>query len=214
MANTIVEKAYPQETFINKIEEAGFTFEVYGWSGEGKEDYGMQDYFFSFPFKEYEDEEDMEGEIKLIIEINEKRVSFDMRVNRGTISEESRKRISQIIHDLAKTTPKEIEKITFHGFLIKDMEFYEETVKGMNKEKLMEIAKELEFKNGDSSYDLFIQGLEGKMFAEVLMEMHQGFKVVPFRNPIEYTTALGFKNNRSLTTLSQLKIAEYFSTNY
>lgn len=212
MTNTIVEKMYPQETFIHKIEELGFKFETYGWSGEGEEDYGMQDYFFSFPCKPYEDEDEKEGLFKLIIHIHDKVVGFDLRINEFSISEKSRIGISKVIHELAKRTPKDMEKITFHGALIKDMEFYEKTVNGLNKDKLIEIAKNLEFEAGGSNYDLPIFGLEGKIFAEVLVEMHQAFKVYPFGEPIEYTTALGFKDKK-LTILSQVYIGKYFSTN-
>ena len=216
MTKTIVEKMYPQETFIKKIEELGFTFEDYGYSGEDDE-FGMQDYFFSFPFVEFEDEEEedeSQGEMKLIIEIEGKRVSFDMRVKHGTISEKKRLLISEIIHDLAKTTTERVEKITFHGFLIKDLAFYEETIQNQNKEKLIEIAQNLTFEKKQSSYDLFIQGMDGKIFANILIDMYEGFERYPFDKPIEYTTAIGFENDQSLTTKSQLYIAKYFSTQY
>lgn len=217
MTQTIVEKMYPQETFIKKIEELGFTFEDYGYSGENDE-FGMQDYFFSFPFVEFDDDEEeedeLQGDMKLIIEIEGKRVSFDMRVKYGTISEEQRLLISEIIHELAKTTPAHMEKITFHGFLVKDLAFYKETINNRNKEKLIEIAKNLTFREKNSYYDLFIQGMDGKIFANILIDMYEGFETHPLEKPIEYTTEIGFENSRSLTTESQLYIAKYFSTQY
>lgn len=213
MTKTIVETLYPQEFFLSKIEAVGFRFEGYGWSIEDDEECGSQDYFFSFPFVAFEEEGETEGELKLMIEVDEKMVRFDMRVKHGAISEEKRKEISKIIHELASRTPEDMEEITFHGYLIKDLSFYNETINGSNQEKLIEIAKNLEFEKGDGSYDLSIFGLDGSLFAEVLMDMHDGFKVVPFTIPIEYTTELSFKN-KTLTMLSQISIARYFSTHY
>ena len=213
MEKTIVEKIYPKETFIHKFEELGFTFEDYGWSGDDDE-YGMQDYFFSFSFVNFEDEVETDGELKVIIEIDDKKVYFDMRVNHGCISEKSRIGMSKVIHELAKRTPKDMERITFHGCLIKDMAFYEETVNGLNKEKLLEIAKGIQFRKTSSFGTLPIRGLEGQIFAEVLIDIYKASKIAPFGENFEYNTHLMFKGKREITTVSEVHISKYFSTNY
>jgi len=211
MANTIVEKMYPQETFVTKIEELGFAFEGYGWSGEDDEDYGSQEYWFSFPFKPYEDEEEEKGQVHLMIKIHDQKVSFDVRVAHGRISEKSRVGISKVVHELVKKKPKDMEKITLHGVLIKDMDFYKDTLIGLNKEKLIELAGQLEFQES-SSQGLYLHGIDGKVFANILMDLYEGFEVVPYHTPTEHTTSLYFPNNQALTISSHVSLSTLFST--